>query len=786
MAFILKTRLYRWTLISIISILVSILFSPHPALAQFELTRMSSIPVIISGDTLTNAWAGGLNCPQFSPIDLNGDSIKDLFIYERGWEGKVLTFLNNGTPDSIDYVYAPEYESKFPKISYWALLVDYNCDGMEDIFTSVSGGMAVYRNDYDTIDGLQFTLITPLLYTEGWSGQVNLLVISPDIPAIVDMDNDGDLDIITFSLLSTMVEYHKNYSIENYGNCDSLDYIKETACWGLFSEDILNSDILLGISCKTVKMLAPPVPGYTSTSLMPVYGSGKQFDNFLGSDSEETQFDNNSKVLHAGSTLLALDMDGDSDKDLIIGDIGFNNLVFLTNGGDSLNALMVSVIYDFPPSKPVDLTSFPASYYLDVNNDGLKDLLVAPNDNAIDMSDNFSSVWYYKNIGSVNAPVFDFQDSFFLQGGMIEVGSGANPVFFDYNADGLLDIVIGNYGYYNGFVGMLSLYKNIGTPTKPVYELITRDFANTSTIEQRGLYPAFGDLDNDGDEDMLLGDWDGSLYYYENTAGAGNTVNFVLTQPNYMGIDVGQYAAPQIIDVNRDGISDLLIGERKGNLNYFENTGTITSPLFDSIPTNDSLGKVDVIYYSTGYSTPFMTCLDSSGEYYLLIGSVRGYIYLYGNIDNNLTGAFTLIDSIVSSIDIGERTTISGADINNDGILEFIIGNSRGGVTVFSSNALIVSIPGIEIENNEADYSDFVIFPNPGNGRIIIKHASTLKSRDLVIEVYDILGRELYIPLFAIHQNHIILDFTDNLPSVYFCRIILKDGRAFVKKIVVY
>src|SRR4051812_8780602 len=41
-----------------------------------------SIPVTVNGNTLVNAWAGGLNSPQFSEIDLNGDGIKDLFVFE--------------------------------------------------------------------------------------------------------------------------------------------------------------------------------------------------------------------------------------------------------------------------------------------------------------------------------------------------------------------------------------------------------------------------------------------------------------------------------------------------------------------------------------------------------------------------------------------------------------------------------------------------------------------------------------------------------------------------------
>lgn len=65
---------------------------------------------------------------------------------------------------------------------------------------------------------------------------VNLYVSSIDIPAIEDVDGDGDLDIITFSILGSQVEYHKNLSMERYGDCDSLDYELRNKCWGFFTE----------------------------------------------------------------------------------------------------------------------------------------------------------------------------------------------------------------------------------------------------------------------------------------------------------------------------------------------------------------------------------------------------------------------------------------------------------------------------------------------------------------------------------------------------------------------
>jgi len=56
---------------------------------------------------------------------------------------------------------------------------------------------------------------------------------------------------------------------------------------------------------------------------------------------------------------------------------------------------------------------------------------------------------------------------------------------------------------------------------------------------------------------MIVGYQNGSLFYGENTAGAGNAFQFTIT-PNYLGIDVGQNSTPTLVDINRDGALDLV------------------------------------------------------------------------------------------------------------------------------------------------------------------------------------------------------------------------------------
>lgn len=718
--------------ITILLAAFSIITFSHKCDAQYSFSRWDTVPVTIDGNTIVNPWAGGFNNPQFSDIDLNGDGLKDLFVYDRGRKS-VVTFLNYGTPNEVDYHHAPEYQSKFPEIKDWALLVDYNCDGKEDLFTSVFPGMAVYRNDYNIVDGLQFTLITTLPHQD-------MYIFNWDIPAIEDLDGDGDIDVLTFDFAGSYLQYFKNLSMDSTGNCDTLLFVQETKCWGRFMEEFGQCTVLLD-SC----------------------GSGKTG----GNPNIQT---------HPGSTTLAIDLDGDNDKEVIIGDINCTNVYMLDNGGNNDTAFMVDVDLYYPvdpPSGnfPVDLSRFPATFWLDVDNDGIKDLLAAPN--GTNVSENFACSWYHKNLGSNSIPGFFFQTDSFLTGGMIEVGEGAYPAFFDYNGDSLLDLVVGNYGYFTAsdtFLSGLSLYENTGTSAAPVFELVTRDYANIYSLGLNAVYPAFGDLDDDGDMDMVIGEYEGKLHYFENIANIGDPANFVLSQPGFMNIDVGQYSTPQLVDVNCDWKLDLLIGEKDGILNYYENNGTPSVPDFSNSPTIGNFGGVNVKETGdyAGFSSPFLTKFDTSGEYSLLVGSLNGYIYHYTNIDNNLTGQFTLETDTFEGIREGDNSSVSGGDLDNDGTIDLLVGNYGGGVALFQNSGLPVPACPDTITPPPPPFS-ISIFPNPPIDNLRIEILGAEDDDEAEVTVYNIMGQCIFASNYDSNLQSILIDTDVYADGVYFC-----------------
>ncbi|MBN8703571.1 MAG: VCBS repeat-containing protein [Bacteroidetes bacterium] len=681
------------------------------AYAQPFFTRQDTIKVEENSIILKNAWAGGINSAQFSSIDLDLDGKKDLFIFDRSGN-RITTYLNIGSIGVSNYKHAPQFQTKFPPLHDWALLVDYNCDGKEDIFTYSIAGFAVYENTSSLSSGLQFSLVKSQVKSKQFNNVLNLYVSSVDIPALVDVDSDGDIDVLTFQLAGSYVEYHKNLSKELYGSCDSLAFELRNNCWGYFSENPFNNNVQLNDTCS-FNVLAPE-KNYVPTS------------DFL------------QQVQHAGSSLLALDLDGDNDKELIIGDISFKNLVMLTNGGTSSGAKMIAQQPTFPTnSVAVNLSVFPTGYSVDIDNDNLNDLIVTPS--APNISENFKSVWLYKNIGTSNNTAFSHLQDNFLQDGMIDAGENAHPATFDYNADNLQDLVIGNYGYFQqsgGFQSTLTLYENTGTATNPKFNLITRDYASIGAYNFLSIHPTFGDIDGDGDTDMLIGESTGKLNLFTNTAGASNPASFVLSQANYQSIDVGSNATPQLVDANEDGLLDLVIGELGGNLNYYENIGSTSVATFSLVSQNFGNVKVNKpITTIVGSSTPFL--FKQSNTFKLFVGSEYGSIYVYDNISNNLSGTFNIIDSMYLDIWESPKSAPFLNDLNNDNYLDLLLGTNTGGVALYMGGV------NTTVESSKAlPTKSFIVYPTIAENEVTIKQIGICSS-NTEIELLTITGVSL-------------------------------------------
>ncbi len=688
---------------------------------------LDTIKVIENNKTLQMPFSGGLDVAQFSQIDLNGDGKKDLAIFDR--EGyRITTFLNIGAANTIKYEYAPQYIKAFPNIVDWMLLADYNGDGKEDIFTAIPGGFRVYKN-VSTPTEFKFEDTFPEVNCDYSTFVTRLYIQASDIPAIIDVDEDGDMDLLSFyqSIDSSgeSIYWYKNMSMERYGNPDSMDFVIGKYCWGKFRESYTNCHINLNYPVGICGANGKFTPNITK-------------EEFIKNMNDRIVGANDGK--HSGSTTTVYDANNDGTYDMLIGDVSCNNLYLLTNSTNNLSPLMTQVYYSYPASHPINLEVFPAAYVLDVNNDGLKDLIATTN--ISNSSNNTNQVLLYTNNGAQNIDHFDFQADNFMVSEMIDVAEGSAPCFVDYNKDGLLDIVISNTGYYQGngvYKPGLALYKNIGTASLAKFELQTKDWFGFSTLNIANMSPSFGDLDNDGDLDMVCGSNDGTLHYFTNNAPANSEMALQYV-PNYFdGIDVGNFSAPFIYDFNGDGKKEIVVGERLDNINLISNTGTVSAPVYSI--TTDSLYKINlrkISGYPSGRARLSIQSLRPNEAPRVMISNGNSKIYIMDFFDADYTKKFGgPIDSI--NLYAGSFSNSNGgyyfslADLNNDEKPELIAGCPQGGVFMFRNTSLNV---GIQSEQKKLDIS---VYPNPASELVFVQSNGNEKIQN--VQLLDLNGK---------------------------------------------
>lgn len=741
-------------------LLLFILIQPKTS-AQLSFEYDNSIQVQKNGVSLKNAWAGGLDYAQFSTFDFDFDGDQDLFVFDRS-SNNIRVFTQEIVNSVKEWKFVYNAADYFPDdLLYRATMVDFDNDGKHDLFTYSIGGLKVYRNVGNSTDGLQWELFKPIVYSDYNGFNTNLYVASSDIPAIVDVDFDGDIDVLTFHQGGQHLEYHKNMSMENYGIPDSLEFVLANECWGKFSENANNNSVLLN---------DPNFPcngGTLPNPELPTHGEGG------GITEAYSEFSR-----HAGSTVLALDYNNSGVMDLILGDVAFNNLVLLINGGTTPNtdSPMISADVSFPSNTlPASIYLFPAPFYLDVDFDGIKDLIVGAN--AKNVSQNETSVLFYKNIGANNNPTFVYQQNDFLQNQMIEHGKGSIPVIYDVDNDGLKDLIVSNlYRFKTESIkeGTIAWYKNTGTATNPAYTFVDYNWLNLNQLNYGlRMVPTFGDINGDGKQELIIGKEDGTLVLFQNNGSTFVNPTINLKDNTNTTIQVGGYAFPQLFDLNKDGLLDLIVGNRTGKLIYYQNTGTSTAPSFELI--NDNLGAIHIQDPNNpdGYTAPhFFRKNDTT---LLFLGAIDGTLHYYSEIDGNLTQgqSFTLEDPVFLNINAEAYSSFWVEDIDNDGYLNLFAGQDLGGLYHFEVD------PNSTISVEQLDQPIAVaVFPNPTTGNVFIE---TDSNESFNMKIFTING-QLLKEHRAFKKTEI--DLKTYKTGMYLLEISDKSGRKSIHRIV--
>jgi len=685
----------------------------------------SNIPVTPFGSSVpyANAWTGGLNAPQFSQIDLDDDGSLELIVFDRTGN-KLLTFKRVGA----DWKYMPQFERCLPALFEWVLFRDFDKDGKQDIFTSSGNGITVYRNTGFSAGCPGFEIASPLLYSVYTSVPLNLFVSRVDFPTIEDIDGDGDLDILTFFILGTCLEYHKNLSQELYGNNDHLEFKRESDNWGKFTEDPLSNAVSLNDSC-----------------------------------------DRSGQFRHTGSTLLAHDLDHDNDFDLLIGDVSYAEVLSLINQPTN----EVDQIIPFPANYPENFNNysteiFPASFRIFADGDTLPDLVVAANTDLQSVN-SARGVKLYRTVNSG----FDFTgtEEYFLSDEMIDGGRGAYPVLADMDNDGDYDLLLGNSGEFEpsgtplvdgNYRASLKLYENTGNNSNPVFIEINDDLAELKALNLKHIAPATADLDGDNRPDLIFGMLNGTLRFFRN----GDGLQFTEITGVVDGIDVADNATPFLFDFNNDGKQDIICGNKQGHFYIFLNSGTLAAPAFNAVADYPQLGGADTIEETEsnfGYSAPAI--YRQQDTTWLLSGSERGTLMAWKLNISDLNAPLTIHDSSIAFIDPGEFSSIIIKDLDNDGFPEMINGNRRGGITFYKGQ--------LPTNLDELIYSDALeIYPNPAFDHFRIRGWNKNKRGDVLIA--DLSGRIVFKKSFTNEPDAI--DIHALSQGIYFIRIENKNG----------
>ncbi len=198
----------------------------------------------------------------------------------------------------------------------------------------------------------------------------------------------------------------------------------------------------------------------------------------------------------------------------------------------------------------------------------------------------------------------------------------------DWNGDGLHDLLVGDG------IGNVHTYLNTNTNNNPILDGGALVYADGSIIDV-GIRatPIVNDWDEDGDIDLLVGNYDGIIKIYKNN-GSG-IFNFDSNvKVNHADYDIGTRAAPRIYDFNEDGLKDILVGEVFGYIYYLKNAGTNAAPVFESSEKLLLADGADLRYISTYSAAGPRSRLDvtdwnNDGYTDLLVGGADGRVMLF-------------------------------------------------------------------------------------------------------------------------------------------------------------
>ncbi len=591
--------------------------TPSPSLGAVPATGMHAwheeaapFPVVdTAGRRLEIPFLGGLNAPRPQLIDIDSDGDDDLFLQEA--TNRVMFLERDGTEENglPRFVLRSRHYGGL-NIGEWYRFADLDGDGDMDLLSEEPFSYIRYYRNEGTPREARFVLATDPLRLEDRSP---LFSDRQNIPQIADLDCNGLPDLLVGKVDGTASRY----------------------------------EMLPGTSA---------VPRFRRVT--------DRFEDIL----IVAQFGGS---LHGANTMALADSDGDGDLDLFWGDFFEEGLLRIENTGSCESFNYRSTPAQFPAAAPVLTSGYNAPAFGHLGGSGGNDVAIGVLGGAFNPN--------RTTIANLIALTRDARGSWVERTrqlvGNIDVGSESIPALVDWDGDGDLDLLLANkidpadlstsrvYWFENRGREGLHMRGVLPAPFTGVYHLA----------------PAFGDLDGDGERDLLLGGWGPRIAWHRNTGrNPDGTPRFTPADSAMVTITRGSNTTPALGDLDGDGDLDLLIGEASGALNYYRNEGTRTAPRF--VLVGDEWEGIDV----GRRSSPHLADYDGDGDLDLLVGSEVDGVVLYRNEGSQTVPRFVRDDTF--RLDAPALAAPVLGDLDGDGQADLVLGGVGGGVRFFRHN----------------------------------------------------------------------------------------------------
>ncbi|HRP07751.1 MAG TPA: VCBS repeat-containing protein [Gemmatimonadales bacterium] len=495
-----------------------------------------------------------------------------------------------------------------------------------------------------------------------------------------DLDGDGDMDLLTEQPMGYVRAWQNEGTKTSPRMAAAPDSLRDITGTPIFADpqNILN---VVDIDCNgRLDLFLGRVAGHVDRyeeegrdpSGLPIFrllAERWQDIEVLGPIPGDTAaFTGRPTMRHGANTLAFGDIDADGDLDLFWGDFFEAGLLLIRNEGTCASPDLRGAHEQFPLGNRIITTGYNAPATGDIDGDGLLDLVMGVIGGAY--QPNHSAVDNLFHIRQVAPDSFEVVTRRMI--GMIDVGAESVPALADIDGDGDLDLLIGNkIAPDDATTGTLTWFENVGSSKAP-------SLAERGLLEVRGEFhwaPAVVDLDGDGLADLVLGTWRDRVQWWRNT-GSRSAPRWELADSALVTLTRGSNTVPTLGDLDGDGDLDLLVGEASGQLNFYRNVGTATAPRFELV--SDEFQGIDV----GRRSAPALADLDHDGTLDLLIGSEEGVISLWRGVRD--PGGIRFVADQSALLEVrGSLVAPAVGDLDGDGAVDLMIGGTGGGVRYF-------------------------------------------------------------------------------------------------------